>query len=279
MIVSARATNSYFCIDSDSILFMPLSPQYIAGKMMIVRAIEAGCELIAESPSLTPFSAHYGRVSLLPIVPAQIRGLVSKPGITPDLIDSLIVGGAPVSLADENLLIDLGYNAFATYGMTETCSHVALRRFGSSFFEAMPSVFFTVDSDKCLIIHSIPDTYSWSEIRTNDVVELVSEHSFIWKGRKDFTINSGGVKIHPEEEEMRLRRAGLCGEFYLTSANHDVWGEAVVIVIEGLPDDSRADDVMALCREFLPRYSCPKRIIFEKKISRTESGKIIRKKY
>lgn len=278
MLASARATNHFFGLTASSRLLMPLSGKYIAGKMMVVRAMLAECELIVERPSLSPFSQDIGHVSLLPIVPAQIGGLLSKPWVSLEVIANLIVGGGPVSVADEELLYSLGYNAFATYGMTETCSHVALRPFGNKEFRALPAVSFSVDSENCLVIHS-NGKYSWSDIATNDVVELLSSECFVWKGRRDFVINSGGVKIHPEEEETRLRNAALEGEFYITSTAHDVWGAQVTLVVEGEGSSSRSEDILSLCRKVLSRYAVPRRIVFVKKIPRTASGKIIRNKF
>ncbi|MDE7125058.1 MAG: AMP-binding protein, partial [Muribaculaceae bacterium] len=224
---SARATNARFGITSSSILYMPLSAGYIAGKMMIVRAIEAGCILYVEQPSLTPLAeCSIPHIDLLPVVPAQIPHLLASPWLA-RRVANLIIGGGAIDPLVEQAVIDAGYNAFATYGMTETCSHVALRPLGDSHFQAMPGISFGIDADNCLRISS--GGYSWGTIQTNDVVDLAGPHHFIWRGRRDFVINSGGVKLYPEEIEKKL--AGhIPGEFYITSTPHSRWGEAGPIV-------------------------------------------------
>lgn len=276
MIASALSTNEFFSIDSQSVLLMPLSVDYIAGKMMVVRALMASCTLIVETPSRHPFASDYGmKVTLLPIVPAQIEGLLESPLVSPDNISNLLVGGAPMSSGQESRLMKEGFNAFVSYGMTETCSHVALRRLGDDVYHSMPGVWFSVDEESCLVIHSMFGKYSWSELRTNDVVEMCDSQSFRWRGRRDNVINSGGVKIFPEEEEKKL--AGrIAGRFYICGKDDAEWGTAVVLVVEGRKSQEEIRGIEKICKDVLHPYACPKRIMCVDSIKTTESGKLKR---
>ncbi len=275
MEVSARATNRRFGLDSASALLMPLSVDYIAGKMMVVRALLADCALYVERPSLTPMSAAVGlpQLQLVPVVPAQVPHLLADVSLALR-VDNYIIGGAPLDPSVEKAMLTAGYRACATYGMTETCSHVALRPLGQPVYEAMPGVEFAIDADDCLRI--VSPLYSWGELQTNDVVSLIDSTHFIWLGRRDFVINSGGVKIHPEEIESRLA-AYLPGEFYITATPHDKWGSAVTLVCDRASGNLSDEEILNICRRELTRYQVPKIIKRVETIEHTATGKIKRK--
>lgn len=275
MIVSAEATCRYFGIGARSLLYMPLSADYIAGKMMIVRALVSGATLQVVSPASDPLPEKpVARISLLPVVPAQIEPLLSSPWCR--MIDHIIVGGAPLTPSQEAALRSFGGEVHATYGMTETCSHVALRSVsrGCDIFEAMPGVLFSQDGRGCLVIEA--PAYSWKSLVTNDVVSLLDSRRFEWMGRADNIINSGGVKIVPEEIE-RLLAPQLGGRpFYITSRPSPRWGEELVMVVEDASLDTRA--LLAALRERFSHRILPKDIYCLTSLPRTSSGKIIRKK-
>lgn len=275
MIVSAEATCRFFGIDSSSLLYMPLSADYIAGKMMIVRAIVSGASLQVVTPSSDPLpEAPAGQVSLLPVVPAQLTSLLSSPWL--HKVSNVIVGGAPLTPAQEAALRGSSLNAYATYGMTETCSHVALRSVsaGEEWFTAMPGVTFSLDSRGCLVIEA--PAYSWQRLVTNDVVRLLDSRRFIWLGRADNIINSGGVKMVPEEIE-RILAPELAGRpFYITSRPSFRWGEELVMVVEDPSLDSEA--LLTALRSRHPHRILPKAVYSFPSLPRTSSGKIIRKK-
>lgn len=275
MTASARATNRFFGITATSTLHLPLSPDYIAGKMQIVRALTAGCTLTVEPPTSAPLAHEAGSypIDMVPIVPAQIDGLLSSPALPH--IGNVIVGGAPLTPDMERALLMAGVNAYATYGMTETCSHVALRRLGTKGYMALPGFTFSTDSRGCLVIDTA--TLSCGRLVTNDMVKLSSESEFEWLGRYDNVINSGGVKIHPEEVEKALSAIIPPGvTAYVTSRHSDRWGQEAVIVT-----DSRdvTAEVIGQLRDILPLHHAPRDIIYVKEIALTSSGKIIRQRF
>lgn len=277
MRASARATIEFFGLDSNSRLHLPLSPDYIAGKMQIVRALEAGAVLSVEPPSNRPLAPSVmkgnDRISLLPVVPSQVPGILES-GVA-GRIDNLIIGGAPLSETDERRIIGSGIRAFATYGMTETCSHVALRQLGSEYFTALPGFSLTVDNRGCLAIAS--STLSFGNLVTNDIVDLISPTSFRWIGRFDNVINSGGLKISPEEIEKKIAPLIPDGvTFYLTSRRSERWGEELVMVTDMPGPYSELKDRIENATGHL---RAPKAVIFDPDIQRTDSKKIIRKKF
>ena len=275
MAVSARATNQRFGITAESRILCPLSAGYIAGKMMIVRALLSGCELIMEHPSNTPLAGDYGKIDLMAVVPSQCMELINS-NVARNCLKNLIVGGAPLPVDLEDALTCMPWHTFATYGMTETCSHVALREIGSDVYTAMPGVSFETDSRGCLVINA-PD-YSFRQLVTNDVVESVSPHTFRWAGRFDNVINSGGIKFHPEQME-KLLEGKFPYPFFFRGAPHIKWGEAIEMVIEC--NDATADGIAAAaataCAAHLPRHAMPKRIVTVASLPRTANGKLKRR--
>ena len=270
MRVSALATNLRFGITSASTIYLPLSPDYIAGKMMLVRAALANCRIIVERPSNRPMHDDCGSdIDLLAVVPSQCADLVSNP-VALRRVRNIIVGGAPLAPEMERLMKQGPWNAFATYGMTETCSHVALRELGTSDYEAMPGISFSTDSRSCLEIHS--GAYSWRKLVTNDVVSLSSPTTFQWRGRFDNVVNSGGLKLHPEELESLLA-PHIHTPFYLDGVPDREWGTALRLTVEAPASEAELEE---LCRRVLPRHAVPKSLRILPVIPRTSSGKLRR---
>ncbi len=268
---SATATCRFFGIDSGSSMLLPLSPSYIAGKMMIVRALISGARLFVERPSSYPAKIDYGTLGLVPIVPAQLDGLLSSPYA--GNIRNLLIGGAPLSGEEESKISRAGIKAWASYGMTETCSHVALRDItsGDGIYTMLPGISASADNRGCLVIDA-PE-FSFRRLATNDSIDLIDEHHFRWIGRYDNVINSGGIKLHPEEIERQLS-AIIDAPFYIIGCKSERWGEEAVLYIESMSVDK--ERLMSLLHQKLDRYSVPKQIITVPRFARTDSGKIKR---
>ncbi len=269
MLQSARATNAYYGINQSSTLAIPLSIDYIAGKMMVVRSISANCQLL-ELPVSNSIKLD-SHVDLLAVVPSQIKSLLSD-AEAPRKIGNLLVGGAPLDDDLRRQVVGAGIRSYIGYGMTETCSHVALRLLADEekVYKAMPDIRFSSDSRGCLVINS--DKFSWHTLTTNDVVSLKSDSQFEWLGRADNVINSGGVKIHPEQVENIIRHAlPDVAPFYIVGANDPTWGEHVAMVIQGLDVDIEKLR-HKLSGLHLPPYSMPKEIVAVRKLPTTPNG-------
>jgi O-succinylbenzoic acid--CoA ligase len=306
--------------------------------MMIVRAMEADCEVAFCKPSNSFWTnneviayINQGPVDLLPIVPSQCNallevaaqqtakvtaakgadamGVAGRLGIALGNIRNVIIGGAAVAPEMERRLLEAmpaGMDIFATYGMTETCSHVALRPLGCDHFTAMPGISFGQDRRDCLTIYA--PAYSFGELQTNDIVSrcdkqqaaiddtnatvanqqesTVSQQEsadnnqpasrflrFRWLGRFDNVINTGGIKVFPEELE-RLLAGRLPMRFYIKGEPDEKWGEAVVLVTE--PTALSDSEIREACAAVLQAYQVPKRIRRIEEIPLTSNGKIRR---
>lgn len=269
MLMSAQATNRYFGIDAASFLLCPLSFDYIAAKMMFVRAVAADCKLVCIDPSnrlSLPDSMVY---SLISVVPSQIPALVEQKC----KFQRLLIGGGAIPVDLEIQLQRSGVAAFHSYGMTETCSHVALRQVGQpEVFGALPGVGFSVDKRNCLVIDL--EGRINNRFVTNDVVELIDERHFRWLGRADNVINSGGVKLQAEEIERLLAPLLSGSNYYVRACKDDKWGQRPQLVVEGHID---ADALMLEMARLIPTVYRPESVLTVDKIELTRTGKIIRK--
>lgn len=205
MRTSAHKTLQALRLEAQQSALLCLSAQYIAGKMMIVRAIEGKLRLFVIAPSSLPLKDFPHPVHFAAMVPMQVFEQL-KHQHSLDQIKKLIIGGGSLSSVIQQQLQNCQCIAFETYGMTETVSHIALRQINGagkqSAFHPLPNVEIEQDYRNCLIIHS-PDLLPHA-LLTTDVCELFSDGSFLLKGRVDNVINSGGIKIQPEEWEQKL---------------------------------------------------------------------------
>lgn len=281
MRASAAITNRFFGIRRGSVLLLCLSVSYIAGKMMVVRALEAGAELVTAEVSSHPLRTVTGavsqRIDLAAMVPMQVEESLKNNSEKKVLgqIGHLIVGGAPIAESLEERLKELPVSCYATYGMTETVSHVALRKLNCDReYEALGDVFFGLDERGCLIIEAPHLTER--RFVTNDLVRLNGKHRFEWLGRVDHVINSGGIKFFPEQLERKLDRC-LPGRFLITSRPDETLGESIALLLEGenfLPEELCC--LVNRIRPCLERFEMPRWIGVCPLFRETASGKVVR---
>ncbi|WP_373493960.1 AMP-binding protein, partial [Aquiflexum sp.] len=208
MQISAEATKAYLKIDSKSTLLCCLNTEMIAGKMMLVRAVEWDAELVFVKTKENPLEDLWlvSHIDFAAMVPLQVQACLSKEVTLRKLknIGTLIIGGAPTSVVLREKIVEKQINAYQTFGMTETVSHIALAPITRDelVFETITGVSIGSDKDDRLWISAAMATEE--KLQTNDIVELLNQSQFKWIGRADFTINSGGIKIQPEVLEPQL---------------------------------------------------------------------------
>ena len=276
MEAGARLTCAFLGLhEGDSaLLCMPL--QYIAGKMVVVRALTWGLRLVVVQPSGHPLAGLDEAPDFAAMIPMQVYNSLQVPPERELLrrVRHLIIGGGAVDAALSDALRDFPHAVWSTYGMTETLSHIALRRLNgpdaSDWYVPFPSVDIRLSARGTLIIHA--PTVNPDVLETNDIAELDPQGRFRILGRADNTINTGGVKVQAEQVEARLS-ARLRAPFAVTSVPDPRLGEAVTLVYAGA---LATDEVMRLCRESLPAYWCPKHCYRVSSIPRTGTGKVAR---
>ena len=281
MINSAIATGKFFKLEEGTTALLCLPVNYIAGKMMLVRAMVLGWKIDLVPPKINALDTVYKQYDFCAMVPLQLDNSINRL----HLVKKLIVGGGPVSENLKNLLQGFKTKIYETYGMTETVSHIAARRINpkkkdkkeTSFFKALPNITLSIDDRNCLLIKA--PQLNEETIITNDVVELKTYKKFIWKGRYDNVINSGGVKLFPEEIEVKLQL--LIGHrFFISSIPDDTLGDKVVLVIERDYDEVSSLTLQEGIQNLktLNKYEIPKEIYFLPQFIGTDNGKVQRAK-
>lgn len=297
MLNSARITCDFLGLRPGDSALLCMSLDYIAGKMMVVRSIERKLRLFSVKPSGHPLSDESLAkmvemdFDFVAMVPMQVYNTLQVPQERERLsrIKHLIIGGGAIDDALAEELRSLPGAVWSTYGMTETLSHIALRRLNgeeaSEWYQPFDSVGVSLNSDGCLVIDA-PLVCS-EPLVTNDIAEIkqqeTSSHSsdassslktssphvlFRIKGRKDNVICSGGIKIQIEDVENLLRQH-LDAPFLLAKKKDEKFGEIAVLVTES----GDLEGVEAICRQVLPKYWVPRQYLHFDQLPMTETGK------
>lgn len=274
MLRSARLTCDYLRLGGGdtALLCMPL--RYIAGKMMVVRALERGLNLILREPSGHPLAdEQLPRLRFAAMVPLQVYNSLQVPEERERLtnIGTLLIGGGSIDKELEAALKQLPNPIYSSYGMTETLSHIALRQLNgdeaSDRYYPLQGVRLSLSPDGTLVIDA--PMVCEERLVTNDIARLYPDGSFTIIGRRDNTINSGGIKIQIEEVEEALR-PHLRGRYAITAVPDKQLGEALTLLSEAEPP---AADAFA---RWLPRYWSPKHSWQVEQIPLTGTEKIDR---
>ena len=269
MLNSARITCDFLGLKPGDSALLCMSLDYIAGKMLVVRSIERHLHLISVSPSGHPLKNIdlkdvngkdvNGEITFAAMVPMQVYNTLQVPEERERLthIRHLIIGGGAIDASLEKELQALPGNIaiWSTYGMTETLSHIALRRINgaeaSEWYQPFDSVKISQTDEGCLVIDA--PLVCAETLVTNDIVEIepyiynkVEKTRFRIKGRKDNVICSGGIKIQIEEVEEFLK-PHLEKPFMLAKKKDEKFGEIAVLLTE----DENLKKVEATIRRLL----------------------------
>jgi O-succinylbenzoic acid--CoA ligase len=283
MVHSALATGDYFGLAPGNTALHCLPTGFIAGKMMLVRALILGLELDLVEPSAQPLLYIDKPYDFCAMVPLQLQNSINQ---LRD-IKTLIVGGAAVSNKLQNKIQETSCDIYATYGMTETITHIAVKKLNNfsslggsttkqpddETFETLPNISISKDDRECLVINAPQLTDV--PVVTNDIIELCSKNSFKLLGRIDNVINSGGIKLFPEHIEKKLSEI-INVSFFLAAKKDDSLGECLILVIEGSYDIEHITETIKKLPN-LNAYEIPKQIFCIPQFAKTNSGKLLRK--
>jgi len=272
MVNSAIATSNYFNLEPGNSAIHCLSTEFIAGKMMLVRAIVLGLEIDLVEPSLNPLLSVYKEYDFCAMVPMQLQNSIGELR----KIKLLIVGGATVSYSLEEKIKNLSTKVYATYGMTETITHIAVKQLNRistlqnkvTYYQTLPNIAISQDERDCLIIDA--PNLSKEKIVTNDIIKLHSKTEFEILGRFDNVINSGGVKFFPEQIEAKLQ-SKIEQRFFIASEKDEILGEKLILILEG-----ESNYFESKVFENLDTYETPKQIRLITHFKESSSGKVLR---
>ncbi|MCM4154583.1 AMP-binding protein [Gramella sp. AN32] len=278
MVHSAKATAKFFKLEENSTALHCLPSEYISGKMMLVRAMVLGWQLDLVPPTSNPLDQIFKVYDFSAMTPFQLDNSIARL----HLIKKLIIGGGTVSPKLKKMVADSESVIYETYGMTETCSHIAAKRLNPKKkkntkrpFKLMPNINISQDDRGCLVVKA-PNILD-EVIITNDMVEIVTYKKFFWKGRFDNVINSGGVKLFPEQIERKLNKI-LDNRFFISSMKDDALGEKLVLFVEEDFSEERLSQLEENISNLkgLGKYEQPKKIYLIRKFEETPNGKIHR---
>jgi len=280
MAESAKTTITFFDLKPMDSALLCLPVKYIAGKMMIVRALVGGLDLQFVEPTSRPDLSDFEEIDFAAMTPMQVVNLVRDNAAIQDLekIKKLILGGSALPSGLERRLQEFDTEIWQTYGMTETITHIAVRKVNgknrSEWYQTLQSIQIDKGENDRLQI-SYPKI-GIDKLLTNDVAEFNGNDQFKILGRIDSVVNSGGVKLFPELIEKKIE--GLFeNAFYLAGIPDKLFGERLVLVVEGQePGEGEKLKILDKLEAKLDGFEVPKEIFFRKKLKRTENGKLIR---
>ena len=261
-----------------------LNTAYVAGLMMLVRGIELGWQLAVVEPAsnpllLTDTDSHFDFVAMVPLqLSTCLENQVTKNRVND--LGKILLGGAPVSVSLLREVLNLTIPVYQSYGMTETVSHVALRKLNQPeadpYYTILPGVDMGSDSRDCLYVSGPMTRYE--VIQTNDLVEIVSSTQFRWLGRIDNVINSGGVKLILDRLDEQIAEIlfdlGLSNPFFTWHEHDEKLGQKLILIIEENVQELAGETILTQIRNKLSAYETPKHVYFAVQFLKTATDKI-----
>lgn len=273
VIASAERTNSFFNLRETSSVLLCISPQTIGGKMVIIRALVGNytvhCVQAQKNPFVQlPIDLHVDFASL---VPYQLAEIVATEPTLLKRVGKILIGGANIPALLEETCAKIHANCFIGFGMTETISHIALRKLNNPYYSVLEGVRVTQLNNETIINDS---KISVENLVVSDSIESLNEQQFKWIGRSDFVINSGGIKIHPEQLES-IVATYIATPFIISSIDDQQLGECCVLVSEAPVTTELFKNIQDACSNAFGNYYQPKKVIIAT-ISYLNNGKIDR---
>ena len=283
MIASAKQTAAKVKLEKEMRALVCIDPRYIGGKMMLVRCLSLGMRIMAIDPVANPLIPIPVDkcVQFTAFVPYQLQSILeSKHPHLLNNLDVILIGGAPLSAALRERLDRFQCRCYETYGMTETISHIALRLANTvgkqQYFETLPGIDIGLDSRGCLLVTA---DYLAEPVVTNDLVDIVGPGKFVWLGRWDNVINTGGIKVMPEKIEKELEgifnKNNFQHRFFIAALPDERLANKIVLIVEGVQFSSELlDRSLTELKSAVSPYEYPKEVYSIPEFLLTESNKI-----
>lgn len=271
---SAKRSNSYFNLGEKSKVLLCIHPQHVGGKMVLIRALLGDYEVhvVPVQRNFWEFMPNLA-FDFVSLVPLQIQAALSQEIRLFQAFKIILIGGSALHPNMEQTVVqssNMDSTFYMGFGMTETISHIALRKLGQEDYTVLRDVILQVYPTETHIL----DKATGVDITCTDVLEMTSKNTFKWIGRNDFVINSGGVKIHPERIEQLLTDH-ILGNYVIASLPDELFGEKVVLITEQALDDADRTRIEEIIRSTFGAYAVPKHYLVHS--IPTNGAKIMRK--
>lgn len=275
LIASAKITLATFGLKKGDLVLQALPLTFVAGKMMLLRAIIGKLKLKIVLPTANPIKDLKDNYTFSAFTPHQLKTILIESPEKINLFSTLIIGGSKVDSNLENKLTSFNTTFYETFGMSETLTHVAIRQLNgekkSLYFKILDGFDWDITTNDCLQVSA--EHIKDSPIITKDLIERIDEDHFLWLGRVDNVINTGGIKVYPETIERKLS-ASIKQPFIISKRKDDKLGEKVIIYFEEIHRKYFETNPPAFLE--LSVFERPKEINFIDNFPRNNNGKIIR---
>jgi o-succinylbenzoate---CoA ligase len=278
---SAQRTLRFFQLKKGDQVLHCLPLKYIAGKLMVVRALIGNLDLFAVDPATDFAFLQNKKFRFAAMVPQQVSKILDaepSPGAWFQHLEQLLIGGSAVPQSLEERLQNLPTACYSGYAMTETATHIALRKINGTgadeFYRCLDEIRVGLSKNGCLQIFMPGLTEQ--PLQTTDLAELKDEKTFRILGRSDNVIISGGIKFSPEQIEKKLEPF-ITEPFLISFLPHESLGEQLVLVVEGEKSEKEIKRLKEICRRELEKFERPRQIRFITQLPRTANGKLKRK--
>lgn len=276
---SARRTLLYFGLKGNDRVLHCLPSRYIAGKLMVVRSLLGKLDMHVKNPATDFDFLDHESFQFAAMVPNQASKILDQKNgyMRLQQIRQLLIGGGPVPSPLQERLFSLSTACYSSYAMTETATHVAIRKLNGDgadeFYHCMEGISVGLSPESCLRIYipGLDEEY----LQTTDLAGLIDEKTFRILARADHVIISGGLKFSPEQLEQKLEKA-ITQPFMISSLPDPKLGEQIVLLIEGTENPESVAALNNICQSCLDRYEQPRQIQFVEKLPRTDNGKLLR---
>jgi len=280
---SAQRTINTFQLQHGQTVLCCLNTAFVAGFMMLIRAIEGNLKLIIQEPTSNPLaSIGHHEIDFVAMTPNQLKSSLDEHPEKIHQIRKILLGGTELHPILENRIQSMQVEVYHGYAMTETLTHVAIRniREGESMYRALNGVVFHLSKNGCLVIDD--EWLGIHDLKTNDLVDLIDTRTFMWIGRKDHVVNSGGIKIQLDQLEKNIDRIlhelDLDIAYCLVPQSDINLSNRLVLLIEDSGIQMSTDQILNQLKADLPKYHAPKEIIVVPELFHTRTGKIDRRK-
>lgn len=269
---SAKRTNAFFDLKEKSFVLCCISPKFIGGKMVILRALIGDYAVDFCEPNKLDLFETQQQYDLASFVPLQLNKLLEMKSTLPSKINQILLGGAGISEKQSSFFKKAHSSIYIGFGMTETVSHIALKKLDEKEYRCLSGAEVREQNGQLILSdHRL----GIQNLRTNDLVVCSSNTTFSWLGRKDFTINSGGIKIQPEAIENELTDF-IQGKFFIAGMPDENLGQKCVLILDNQAEiNGSFEEIQQIVEGTFGPYSKPKEMI-RTQIALSETGKILR---